>query len=200
MGRITRWPKGSTLLPPSGSQGFRQATITTWLTRAGEHARTWHERCFCHLHLPHLLLRRAAHPAPLRHPGASSCGWRLIPAPALLPVLQLGSRTQHMAHAVIHSLRQMLVPGCLPLLTRDGLHLYCSALTAQFAHWLQVNWRGRKVLRWQVAAGLIYGQVKNADLWRKLVQVRHMMRLGTEDALTVALQGMGFGGAADHRF
>jgi hypothetical protein len=26
------------------------------------------------------------------------------------------------------------------------------------------------------------------------------MRLGTEDALTVALQGMGFGGAAEHRF
>ena len=134
VGRITRWPKGSTLLPPSGSQGFRQATITTWLTRAGEHARTWHERCFCHLHLPHLLLRRASHPTPLRHTGASFCGWRLIPAPALLPVLQLGPRTQHMAHAVIHSLRQMLAPGCLPLFTRDGLHLSFSALTAHFGH------------------------------------------------------------------
>ena len=34
--------------------GFRQATMTRWLTRAGGHAHTLHERIFCHLHLPHL--------------------------------------------------------------------------------------------------------------------------------------------------
>ena len=33
--------------------GYRQATITAWLTRAGEHAQTLHERFFCHLWLPH---------------------------------------------------------------------------------------------------------------------------------------------------
>jgi hypothetical protein len=65
-----------------------------------------------------------------------------------------------MAHSVIHSLRQMLAPGCLPLFTSDGLNLYFYALTAHFGHWLLVNCRGRKVLQWQVAAGLIYGQVK----------------------------------------
>jgi len=36
--------------------GYRQATISTWLTRAGEHAQTLHERSFCHLRLPHLQL------------------------------------------------------------------------------------------------------------------------------------------------
>jgi hypothetical protein len=36
--------------------GYRQATITTWLTRAGEYAQTLHERSFCHLRLPHLQL------------------------------------------------------------------------------------------------------------------------------------------------
>src|SRR5215471_11276560 len=36
--------------------GYRQATITAWLTRAGEHAQTLHERFFCHLWLPHLQL------------------------------------------------------------------------------------------------------------------------------------------------
>jgi len=36
--------------------GYRQATITTWLTRAGGHAQTLHERFFCHLQLPHLQL------------------------------------------------------------------------------------------------------------------------------------------------
>ncbi len=33
--------------------GFRQATITTWLSRAGKHAHTLHERFFFHLQLPH---------------------------------------------------------------------------------------------------------------------------------------------------
>jgi len=33
---------------------------------------------------------------------------------------------------------------------------------------------------------------------RKLVRVRHVMRLGTQADLSLALQGMGFGGAAEH--
>jgi hypothetical protein len=82
------------------------------------------------------------------------------PRTKLLPVLQLGPRTQHMAHVVIHSLRQMLAPGCLPLFTSDGLHVYFSALTAHFGHCREVAGRGRNILRWQVAEGLIYGQVK----------------------------------------
>jgi hypothetical protein len=36
--------------------GYRQATITIWLTRALEHAQTLHERFFCHLQLPYLQL------------------------------------------------------------------------------------------------------------------------------------------------
>lgn len=36
--------------------GFRQATITRWLSRAGEHAQTLHERSFRTLQLPHLQL------------------------------------------------------------------------------------------------------------------------------------------------
>jgi transposase-like protein len=46
-------------LDPSAAQrvfGYRQATITTWLTRAGEHAQTLHEHFFRNLHLPHLQL------------------------------------------------------------------------------------------------------------------------------------------------
>ena len=50
------------------------------------------------------------------------------------------------------------------------------------------------MLRWQVAAGLIYGQVKKCYRRRKLVRVTHVMRLGTEDALKAALQGLGFSG------
>src|SRR5215470_908700 len=46
-------------LDPSAAErvfGYRQATITTWLTRAGEHAQILHQRFFCHLLIPHLQL------------------------------------------------------------------------------------------------------------------------------------------------
>src|SRR5262249_4250815 len=36
--------------------GSRQATITTWLTRAGSHAQRLHEHSFCHLQLPYVQL------------------------------------------------------------------------------------------------------------------------------------------------
>src|SRR5213078_3205210 len=171
--------------------GYRQATITTWLARAGQHAQTLHQRFFCHLWLPHLQLDELR--TRLRSHTQVLWLWLAIdPCTKILPVLELGPRTQHMAHAVIHSLRQMLAPGCLPLFTSDGLNLYFYALTAHFGDWLQVGRRGRNVRQWQVAAGLIYGQVKKSYQRRKLMRVTHVMRLGTSAALKVTLQGLGF--------
>jgi hypothetical protein len=115
-------------------------------------------------------------------------------------VLELGPRTQNMAHLLIHSLRQRLAPGCLPLFTSDGLNLYFYALTAHFGDWLTGRCQGRRVRQWQVAAGLIYGQVKKSHRRRKLIRVTHVMRLGTEDALTAALQGLGFSGRLNTAF
>src|SRR5499427_3624120 len=46
-------------LDPSAASrvfGSRQATITSWLTRAGVHAQLLHERSFCNLQLPHVQL------------------------------------------------------------------------------------------------------------------------------------------------
>ena len=127
--------------------------------------------------------------------------WLAIdPLTKLLPVLQLGSRTHSMAHRLIHSLRQCLTPGCLPLFTSDGLNLYFYALTAHFGQWLVVGRRGRLVRRWQVDPGLIYGQVKKCYRRRKLVRVSHVMRLGTLADLSVALQGMGFTGQLNTAF
>ena len=105
-----------------------------------------------------------------------------------------------MAHRVIHSLRQSLAPGCLPLLTSDGLNLSFSALTAHFGQWLTFCRRGRNVRQWQMAAGLIYGQVKKSYRRRKLDRVTHVMRLGTEPALKAALQGLGLSGRLNTAF
>jgi len=183
-------------LDPSAAErvfGFRQTTIAPWLSRAGEHAHTLHERSFCHLRLPHLQLDELR--TRLRCAKQVLWLWLAIdPLTKILPVLQLGPRTQNMAHGFIHSLRQGLAPGCLPLFTSDGLNLYFYALTAHFGQWLVLSRRGRYVRRWQVKAGLIYGQVKKSYRRRKLVRVTHVMRLGTADALTVALQRLGLSG------
>ncbi len=71
--------------------------------------------------------------------------WLAIdPLTKIIPVLQLGPRTQIAAQMVIHSLRQILAPGCLPLFTSDGLNLYFYALTAHFGQWLKWDCRGQK--------------------------------------------------------
>src|SRR5260221_13714218 len=73
-------------------------------------------------------------------------------------------------------------------------------LAAHFGTWRQERRRGRNVRRWQVAAGLIYGQVKKSYRRRKLVRVTPVMRLGTEDALKAALQGLGLSGRLNTAF
>ena len=189
-------------LDPSAAErvfGYRQATITTWLSRAGEHAQTLHEHYFCNLQLPHLQLDEIR--TRLRSSTQVLWLWLAIdPLTKILPVLQLGPRTQNAAHMLIHSLRQILAPGCLPLFTSDGLNLYFYALTAHFGQWLEVGRRGRKVRQWQVAAELIYGQVKKSYRRRKLVRVTRVMRLGTGAALTVARPRTRSHGSTQHCF
>ena len=179
--------------------GYRQTIITNWLSRAGEHAQSLHEHCFHTLQIPHLQLdelrtrlRRATHVLWL---------WLAIdPLTKILPVLQLGPRTQHMAHELIHSLRESLAPGCLPLFTSDGLNLYFYALTAHFGQWLALGRRGRNARRWQVAGNLIYSQVKKSYRRRKLVRVTHVMRIGTEAALKDVLQRLDLSGRLNTAF
>jgi hypothetical protein len=56
------------------------------------------------------------------------------------------------------------------------------------------------VRQWQVAAGLIYGQVKKSYWRRKLLGVTHVMRLGTQADLKAAGPRTGPLGTAEHRF
>jgi IS1 family transposase len=189
-------------LGPSAAErvfAYRQATIATWLSRAGRHAQTFHERSFSNLWLPHLQLDELR--TRLRSSQHVLWLWLTIdPCTKILPVLHLGPRTQHMAHLVIHSLQQLLAPGCLPLFTSDGLNVYFYALTAHFGKWREERRRGQNVRRWQVEAGLIYGQVKKSYRRRKLIRVTHVMRLGTEAALKVALMGLGLSGRLSTAF
>jgi len=56
------------------------------------------------------------------------------------------------------------------------------------------------VRQWQVAEGLIYGQVKKRYRRRRLVRVTHVMRLEAQADLTVVLQGLGFSGRLNTAF
>jgi IS1 family transposase len=189
-------------LDPSAAErvfGFRQSTITTWLTRAGKHAQTLHEQFFSQLWLPHLQLDELR--TRLRCAKEVLWLWLAIdPLTKILPVLQLGPRTQHMAHSFIHTLQQRLASGCLPLFTSDGLNLYFYALTAHFGQWHVFSRRGRNLRCWQVEPGLIYGQVKKSYQRRKLVRVSQVIRIGTQDALQAALRGLGFSGRLNTAF
>jgi transposase-like protein len=103
------------------------------------HAHTLHERFFAHLRLPHIQLDELR--TRLRSQAQVQWLWLAIdPTSKLLPVLELGPRTQHMAHLVLHSLLQILAPGCIPLFTSDGLNFYFYALTAHFGHWRHASW------------------------------------------------------------
>jgi transposase-like protein len=177
--------------------GHRPVTITRWLTRAGKHSATLHERTFRNLQLPHVQLDEIR--TRLRSRAHTLWLWLAIdPLTKIVPVLYLGARTQAAAHATVHALHRTLAPGCLPVFTSDGLNLYFYALTAHFGQWAADV--GQRARRWQLAAGLIYGQVKKTYRRRKLVRVTHPMRCGTGVELTAALKQLGLSGRINTAF
>ena len=53
----------------------------------------------------------------------------------IVPVIQVGGRTQEMAYRVVHELKGRLRPGWVPVFSTDGLKDYFYALTAHFGRW-----------------------------------------------------------------
>jgi len=133
-----------------GVFGHRHATITRWLTRAGTHSATLHDRTFRHLEVPHIqfdelrtLKRCRAHTLWL---------WVAVdPLSKIMVVLRLGPRTQDAAHRVVHDLSGRLAPGCIPIFTSDGLNHSFYALTAHFGQW--VAGVGRQARQWLLRSG-----------------------------------------------
>ncbi len=156
-----------------------------------------HHRWLRQLHLPHLQLDELR--TRLRDRTQVYWLWLVVdPLTKLIPVLHLGPRTQAAAHTVLHNLAQRLAPGCLPVFTSDGLNLYFYALTAHFGRW--VAWVGQRKRQWQVAPGLIYGQVQKHYRRRKVVRVTPLMRCGTREALRTALTQLGLSGRLNTAF
>ena len=106
-------------LDPSAAErvfGYRQATITAWLSR-GFRARTDLARALAsrNLQFPHLQLDELR--TRLRSSTQVLWLWLAIdPLTKIVPVLQLDPRTQNVAHLFIHSLRQALAAFLPPAL------------------------------------------------------------------------------------
>jgi len=159
--------------------GHRHATITTWLTRAGHTAQPCMSTSFRISASRIFNSTNCGVGSATRHTRCGS-GWWSIRSPRLsqycITQRVPGARTQTAAHVVVHELRGRLATGCLPVFTSDGLNQYFYALTAHFGQW--VAGVGRRARRWQVAAGLIYGQVKKRYRRRQLVGSRMCCGVG----------------------
>jgi IS1 family transposase/transposase-like protein len=166
-------------------------TLARWLHRSGAHGARLHARHFRGLHLPHLQLDELR--IRLRDQARVLWLWLAVdPLTKVIPALQLGQRNQAAAHALVHTLGQTLASGCVPAVTSDGLTLYFSALTAHFGRW--VAGAGRRARHWQVAPGLLYGQVKKVYRRRRLMRVVPRLRCGSRRAFRTALRGLGLSG------
>ncbi len=194
---LTALAEGLSIAAASRVFGHTEETITRWVARAGEHSENLHHRWLQQLQLPHLQLDELR--THLRDRTRVRWLWLVVdPLSKLIPVLHLGTRTQDAAHHVVHILRQELAPDCLPVFTSDGLNLYFYALTAHFGQWIAQD--GQRKRRWQMASGLIYGQVKKCYRRRKMVRVTHLMRSGTREALRMALMQLGLSGRLNTAF
>ena len=74
----------------------------------------------------------------------------------LIPVIQLGGRSQAMAFSVVHELKGRLAAGCVPVFSTDGLRHYFYTLTAHFGKW--ETGEGKKPA-WVLLNYFVYSQV-----------------------------------------
>jgi IS1 family transposase/transposase-like protein len=166
-------------------------TVRTWLTRAGLHSRSLHDRLMRSLHPTHLQLDELR----LKVRGQAAAAWLWVACDArtkLIAAFALGARTQTLAHQLVHEIVQRLAPGCVPVFSSDGLSLSFYALTAHFGVWVeQANARRRT---WAVDLRLLYAQVIKKYRRKSIVEVRHQVYVGTPETYQAAVRAAGFTG------
>jgi IS1 family transposase len=175
--------------------GHSETTITRWRDRAARQAERVHRLVLHDLQLPHLQFDEIR--ARLRPCERGTWLWlALDPRTKLIPAFALGPRTQQTAHTLVHTLRAVLAPGCIPVVTTDGLRHYYYALTAHFGRWVTC---GRRRW-WQVDPALLHGQVHKRYRRRRLVRIAYQMRSGSRHALQTALRQVGWSGKLQTAF
>jgi IS1 family transposase len=123
--------------------------------------------------------------------------WTAIdPQSKLLLAILVGPRTQAMAQRVVHQVREVLAPGCLPLCVTDGFKEYMSALLSHCGSWVQPARRQAQgpapKPRWMPLPELLYAQVITTTRRRRLVRVSHRVVFGTLEAVQQVLAACGW--------
>jgi len=118
------------------------------------------------------------------------------PQSKLLLSIDVGERTLAMAQHLVHQVRQVLPPGCLPLFLTDGLKDYATALLTHFGHWVQPSRRQAigpvPKPRWMPLPELLCAQVVKQYRRRRLVSIRHRVVFGTLARVNWALAATGW--------
>jgi IS1 family transposase len=135
--------------------GVREITIRTWLCRSGMQGKKLHEVFLAELKLVHVQLDELW--ANVKAGGPDVWVWVASEARTkIIPMMQVGSRTQDMAYSVVHELKGRLEAGCVPVFSTDGLKHYFYALTAHFGQWAPED--GKKRV-WVLMSDFVYSQV-----------------------------------------
>jgi hypothetical protein len=95
----------------------------------------------------------------------------------IIPVIQVGGRTQEAAYQVVHELKGRLRSGCMPVFSTNGLKNYFYALTAHFGMWERVD--GKKPM-WVLLQDFVYAQVNKHQKRRRTVEVERRILIGTK--------------------
>ncbi len=185
-------------------------SVLSWLVEAAEHLRTFSRYFLCDVHVEQLQLDELY--AVLRDLKAGEMSndeaiarlerspywvWTAMdPKSKLLVVVDVGTRTLAMAQRVVHHLRQVLVPSCVPLFLTDGFKEYTTAILTHFGHWIQPERRQDKgpmpKPRWMPLPALRYAQVVKSYRRRRIVGVKHRVVFGTKLTIEQVLAACGW--------
>ncbi len=185
-------------------------SVLSWLVEAAEHLRAFSRYFLCDVHMEQLQLDELY--AVLRDLKAGEMSndeaiarlerspywvWTAMdPTSKLLVVVDVGTRTLAMAQRVVHHLRQVLVPSCVPLFLTDGFKEYTMAILTHFGHWIQPERRQDKgpmpKPRWMPLPALRYAQVVKSYRRRRIVGVKHRVVFGTKLTIEQVLAACGW--------
>jgi hypothetical protein len=172
-------------------------TVLNWLMEAAEQLQAFSAYFLHDMHLNQMQLdelyavlsavrdREMGEAQALDHLSTSPRGvWTAIdPESKFMLSAQVGPRTLAMAQAVLHQIVQLLVPGGVPLFLSDGCPHYLPAIVTHFGYWIQPPRRQERgplsTPRWMPLPELLYAQVVKKMRRRRIVEVKHLVVLGT---------------------
>lgn len=116
----------------------------------------------------------------------------------------VGDRSQVCAQLLIHAIKVLLAPGCLPLFISDAWSAYGTALLTHFGHFVPVPRRHHRGAppkpRWQPLPGLLYAQVVKERVKGRVVSVTHRAVYGSLEVIQATIKRIGVGNIVNTAF